>query len=59
MTKLSDTVSRDQLARLYLVERLSTIELAQRLGSNRETLRRLLLKYEIPLRPRSYPGIRG
>lgn len=59
MTKLSDTVSKEQLERLYLVDRLSTIELAERLGSNRETIRRLLLKYEIPLRPRSYPGIRG
>ena len=45
--------------RLYLVDGLSTTELAQRLGSNRESVRKLLLKYGILLRPRSYPGIRG
>ena len=59
MAKLSDRVSKELLERLYLVDGLSTTELAQRLGSNRESVRKLLLKHGIPLRPRSYPGIRG
>ena len=59
MAKLSDRVSKERLERLYLVDGLSTTELAQRLGSNRESVRKLLLKYGILLRPLSYPGISG
>jgi hypothetical protein len=37
--KLVDRVSKERLERLYLVDRLATTELAQRLGSNRESVR--------------------
>lgn len=59
VAKLSDKVNKERLERLYLVDGLSTNQLAQRLGSNRESVRKLLISYGIPLRPRSFPRIRG
>lgn len=54
MTRPADRVTKERLERLDLANGLSTTELAERLGSNRESVRKLPLKHAIPLRPRSY-----
>ena len=55
MAKLADRIGRDRLDRLYSIDKLSTCEIAERLGSNRESVRKLLKRYGIALRARGYP----
>ena len=50
MPKLTDLMARDRLERLYLHDGLSTIQIAERVGSNRETVRKLIHRYGIPMR---------
>ena len=43
-------VSRECLEQLYVQEGLSTLELAARLGTNRESVRKLIYRYALPMR---------
>jgi hypothetical protein len=47
---LRDRISRDYLERLYVREGLTTAVLAERLGTNRESVRRLIHLYGLPMR---------
>jgi excisionase family DNA binding protein len=47
---LRSRVTPDQLRRLYHEHGLSTLELAERLGSNRESVRKLIHRHRIPMR---------
>ena len=49
MAKLADTISR-RLQKLYVENGLSTLDLARRLSSNRESVRKLIHRYGIPIR---------
>lgn len=55
MASLKDRVSRERMERLYLVEKLSTTQIADRLGTNRESVRRLIKNYGLPMRQAGYP----
>jgi DNA-binding transcriptional regulator LsrR (DeoR family) len=55
MRRLKDKISPDKLEQLYLVDRLSTTQIAERLGTNRESVRRLIKKYGIAMREPGYP----
>ena len=48
-------MSRERMERLYLVEKLSTTQIADRLGTNRESVRRLIKNYGLPMRQAGYP----
>jgi DNA-binding CsgD family transcriptional regulator len=52
------SISKEQLERLYIQDDLSTPQVAARLGTNRETVRKLIKKYGIPMRSRG-GGKRG
>ena len=52
---LRTRVTVEQLTRLYLKDGLSTTQIANRLGSNRESVRRLMKQWQIPLRAQGYP----
>ena len=52
---LSVRISKERLERLYLVDGLSTTQIAERFQTNRESVRRLIRKYGITMRPRGYP----
>jgi len=43
-------LSRERLERLYVRDGLSTVEIARRLGTNRETVRRLIHACGLPMR---------
>ncbi len=43
-------ISKVRLERLYIREGLSTLALAERLGTNRESVRKLIHRYELPMR---------
>ena len=43
-------IDRDKLERLYVRDGLSTLQVATRLGTNRETARRLIHRYGLPMR---------
>ena len=47
---LRERLDREALHRLYVTERLTTVEIAERVGSNRESVRKLILAYGIPMR---------
>lgn len=55
MDRLPDRLAKDKLERLYLQDGLSTVQIAERVGSNRESVRKLLLQYGIELRNPGYP----
>jgi transposase len=45
-------ISRERLEQLYVRDGLTTLEVAERLGSNRESIRKLIHHYELPMRSR-------
>jgi hypothetical protein len=47
---LHERVSKAQLERLYVRERLTTLALAERLSTNRESVRKLIHRYGLPMR---------
>ena len=47
---LHTRVSKELLERLYVKEGLSTLALAERLSTNRETIRKLIHRYQLPMR---------
>ncbi len=47
---LHERVTKMHLERLYIKDCLSTLQLAERLGTNRETVRRLIHRYGIEMR---------
>jgi hypothetical protein len=47
---LHQRIDKAYLERLYVRERLSTLRLAERLGTNRESVRRLIHRYGIVMR---------
>ena len=47
---LRERLERDLLRRLYVTGQRTTIEIAGRAGSNRESVRKLNLSYGIPMR---------
>lgn len=53
MRKAWDQLSKEQLERLYVAQRLSTLQIAERTGVNRETIRRLIHKHGIAMRSRA------
>ena len=50
MPRPPSSIEREKLERLYVRDGLSTVEIAGRLGSNRETIRKLIHRYGIPMR---------
>jgi DNA-binding transcriptional regulator LsrR (DeoR family) len=55
MGRLRDRLAKDKLERLYVLDGLSKVQIAERVGSNRESVRKLLLQYGIELRKPGYP----
>ncbi len=53
MRNLKDEISRDKLEALYSRYELSMDQIASRLGSNRESVRKLLHHYGIVVRSRA------
>lgn len=49
---LKDRFSKELLERLYVEERLSTLQIGHRLELDPESVRQLLIRYGIPRRPR-------
>lgn len=47
---LHKRVSKAQLERLYVREGLTTLALAERLSTNRESVRKLIHRYGLPMR---------
>ena len=47
---LRERLGREALHRLYVTEQLTTIDIAERVGSNRESVRKLILAHGIPMR---------
>ena len=47
---LRERLERETLHRLYVTEQLTTIQIAERVGSNRESVRKLILAFGIPMR---------
>jgi DNA-binding CsgD family transcriptional regulator len=45
-------ISRERLEQLYVRDGLTTLEVAERLGTNRESIRKLIHHYELPMRSR-------
>lgn len=45
IVKVQQPVRKERLERLYIVHKLSTIAIAARLGSNRESVRKLIHSY--------------
>ena len=52
---LKDAISKERLEELYLIDGLSTTQIAERIGTNHESVRRLLKRWNIALRERGYP----
>jgi DNA-binding CsgD family transcriptional regulator len=46
-------ISRERLQQLYVRDGLTTLEVAERLGTNRESIRKLIHHYELPMRSRA------
>jgi hypothetical protein len=43
-------VSKKRLEQLYVQDGLTTVEVAARLGTNRESVRKLIYRYALPMR---------